>query len=75
MCGTIFGSEQFFQVANARLSEYTAKQQWVKVETEELLASEQMLFEHLLHTRHVSQVLNGLKACIPGTEMQSWKDG
>lgn len=28
-----------------------SKQQWVRVETEELLASEQMLLEHLLHTR------------------------
>lgn len=50
MCGTMFGSEQFFKVANARHSEYTVKEQWVR-ETEELLCSERML----LHTRHFSQ--------------------
>lgn len=50
MCGTMFGSEQFFKVTNARHSEYTAKEQWVR-ETEELLSSEQML----LQTRHFSQ--------------------
>lgn len=49
MCETMFGSEQFFKVTNARHSDYTAKEQWVR-ETE-LLSSEQML----LHIRHFSQ--------------------